>query len=495
MYIIFFTIAYLINFYCQGSNYTYFQFRFLLEACLFSTLYWSFIIFFMKKRNKQRFLFILFLVHIIFLFIIPFCQFTRIYCIPNLKECLILYQYRWYIVFFLATFFIIISYKIISIIHLNKFIRILNVFSGTLLIVSIIKVFYIVINYNLSCKIDNVKTNNQFPNIYHICLDSYVSYEYLKKAYHYDNREFYNHLQKLGFWYDLKAKSNYTSTIPSFCSAFQLDYLKTKEYNESDLIKKIRKNNKALNILAEKGYRRLLFSPSVPTLESKSFSNVLPKTRFNFYYYLFLFTPVEHFLHKAYLKHHFLDILNQIKDIENVKKLYGEKNNYFLFHIINPHEPFIFSDKDYPTINTEETSNTAAMFIKQDDLAKRTNKMLIQIRTLNSLILKSITSVLNSYNEDNKPIIILHGDHGMSLQQTINLKAWEFNKINDMDKAIFGILYAVYLPENLKNTAPIPNGLVNLYRWLNNLLFHSNYNYLDSKQIMRIDNKFFEYKF
>ena len=71
------------------------------------------------------------------------------------------------------------------------------------------------------------------------------------------------------------------------------------------------------------------------------------------------------------------------------------------------------------------------------------------------------------------------------------MKKWALGDITDQDRAILSILYSVYLPKHL-HAAPPPPGLVNLYRWLINSLFKQTLEYLPSKQIMRIDNRFID---
>lgn len=332
-----------------------------------------------------------------------------------------------------------------------------------------------------------VDQKSDFPNIYHICLDSYVSHKYLSKAYGFDNSGFYNALRNLGFWYDMEAKSNYSSTIPSFCSAFEMDYFNVDVYNENDLQNRIYFNNKALNILKSNGYRCYINSPDIPTLESANFDNRLQKSRLLFYYYLFQRTPIEGFLFKHFLKEHYNNVRTQFDQMISAKTEWGDNGNYFLFHVLCPHEPFLFNETG--GMNTELKSNLISMFKADNDVKKRISWYVNQIKYINALTLRTIKQILNSYEEKNRPIIILHGDHGLSVSATHNIDKWKVGDITDQDKAILSILQTVYLPKYL-NIVPPPPGLVNLYRWLINSLFGQNLEYLPSKQIMRIDNRF-----
>lgn len=222
------------------------------------------------------------------MFLIPFCQWLRVHAAFNLKNHFI-YPYRWYVVISacLVGFFLLL--KIIRTVKFRQnFYKCLNFFAAVFFLIQVTGFFKVYRNVLAKKTIRTVVSKKDIPNIYHICLDSYASNEYLVKAYDFDNNGFYNALGDLGFWYDMAARSNYSSTIPSFCSAFEMDYFDTDVYDESDLQNRIYFKNKALRFLKTKGgYRLYINSPDIPTLEAVEFDNRLAKSRLSFYYYLF----------------------------------------------------------------------------------------------------------------------------------------------------------------------------------------------------------------
>ena len=153
-----------------------------------------------------------------------------------------------------------------------------------------------------------------------------------------------------------------------------------------------------------------------------------------FYYYFFLPTLIEGFLFKYFSKQHYDNVFNQFEQMVAVKTEHGDRGNYFLFHVLCPHEPFIFNDTG--DINTELKSNFISIFKPDNDVKKRTFKYINQIKYINMLTLKTI-----------KQIIILHGDHGLSISSTHDIKKWKLGDITDQDRAILSILYSVYLPK------------------------------------------------
>ncbi len=106
--------------------------------------------------------------------------------------------------------------------------------------------------------------------------------------------------------------------------------------------------------------------------------------------------------------------------------------------------------------------------------------LITQYKHIDSLALYAIREILNQYDEEHKPIIILHGDHGLD---TINL--WNFTPKDfcEEHKINFSNLYAIYLPKQYRQALPPPPGLVNTFRWLFNTLFNTQYPYLESRQI------------
>ena len=87
---------------------------------------------------------------------------------------------------------------------------------------------------------------------------------------------------------------------------------------------------------------------------------------------------------------------------------------------------------------------------------------------LTRLTLDCIENILSQYPENNQPIIILHGDHGRCLS------------LKDPMKYALGNLFALYIPEKWREKAKDLT-FNNLYRFICNELFNTNYEYLPPK--------------
>lgn len=125
---------------------------------------------------------------------------------------------------------------------------------------------------------------------------------------------------------------------------------------------------------------------------------------------------MEGLLFKYFLKEHYNNVLEQFEQMASVKMEYGDRGNYFLFHVLCPHEPFVFNDTG--SMNTEVQSRPMSMLKPDNDVNKKTSWYINQIKYINALVLKTVKQILDSYEEKNKPIIILHGDHGLSIRAT-----------------------------------------------------------------------------
>ncbi|MBT3669517.1 MAG: hypothetical protein HON98_06165 [Chloroflexi bacterium] len=75
--------------------------------------------------------------------------------------------------------------------------------------------------------------NSNLPDIYLIVLDSYTRSDVLQKVYDYDNSDFIDNLEELGFRVAKCAQSNYPFTSFSMTSLFEMDYIHNI-YNDYD---------------------------------------------------------------------------------------------------------------------------------------------------------------------------------------------------------------------------------------------------------------------
>ena len=135
---------------------------------------------------------------------------------------------------------------------------------------------------------------------------------------------------------------------------------------------------------------------------------------------------------------------------------------YRYAHILCPHAPFVFSDNasaTYGLMVQDHTTNTDAKLIPQ----LRANIAGIDAMVLP--ILKQLTQ------QPNPPIIILHSDHGL--------------RLDEQTERLFGNLLALYIPDTWKSDAKDLK-FINLYRFILNHLFNDHRPYSEqNRQIIR----------
>ncbi len=98
------------------------------------------------------------------------------------------------------------------------------------------------------------------PNIYYLVPDGYPNQEALQTIFHFDNSEFYNQLEALGFTIHHDAYSNYVSTIASIMATFGMEhhYYK-KSYGNNEMLGAREliggKDNPLAQIVTNNGYQ------------------------------------------------------------------------------------------------------------------------------------------------------------------------------------------------------------------------------------------------
>ena len=284
------------------------------------------------------------------------------------------------------------------------------------------------------------------PDIYYIILDMYTSSDALKKFHFYDNSWFINKLKKQGFYIAEQSKSNYPCTGYSLSSSINMKY--HKKYSTPSNIEYFRylvKNNNLVNILEENNYKCFNIKSSIAISQfdyrnNNSFKNFnaskFCKSFLANFDLLASFLLQKTFLHyfdkpilKFIYKNHSYKILDQIKELKEISKINGPK---FIFcHILCPHPPYVF---DCNGINLSE------------NFLDHKNKYSQQVHFISKKILPTIKYIINKSEE--KPIIILQGDHGFVADSAfLGLHSQYPDNLYENINSVFSILNAYYFPE------------------------------------------------
>jgi hypothetical protein len=278
------------------------------------------------------------------------------------------------------------------------------------------------------------------PDIYYIIIDSYGRSDLLKRAFKYDNSEFIQNLEAMGFYVPKCTQSNYNRTEVSLASSLNMEYLQNldDDYQPPN----IGRNTLWASIshsavradLESVGYKTVAFATGFPWSEIRDadvyYTPSLIGSQMNgFETLLMRTTPLRHLEDAGLINFDEIDgmrfrqrtelILNSADDLARMP---GPK--FVFIHILPPHPPFVFAP--------DGTWTDPAAFLNEKDLYTGTayaEGYRNQIAYISDQVETAVQTILDQ--SATPPVIVIQGDHAPWLQ-TGNGK--------------FQILNAYYLP-------------------------------------------------
>jgi hypothetical protein len=247
------------------------------------------------------------------------------------------------------------------------------------------------------------------PDIYYIILDAYSRADVLQDVYDYDNSDFLQSLQDLGFYVAECSQSNYAITGLSLTSTLHLDYLQTLsdifQPDTGDFLGLFQylKHNSVRESLSNMGYRTISFAsgftwaewrdadvflapPDGPMTEfealvlQSSYASVLDNTRVIDYEEKY----AARFRERTRLV---LQSFDMLADKPGPKLVF--------IHIIAPHPPYAFDENGNAVPASQVDSN---------------NGYLQQVKFINKFLLPGLKTLIDK--SAIPPVVILQGDHG-----------------------------------------------------------------------------------
>lgn len=322
------------------------------------------------------------------------------------------------------------------------------------------------------------------PDVYYLILDRYANGRVLKEQYGFDNKAFYDFLQKKGFYVAGESFANYPKTHLSLGSSLNLDYL-------TDLVKKVGEENsdytpafslvqenKIAQFFKSSGYRYIYFGDWWgPTNVSK-----LADRNINLYanssemIRKFLQTTILVLLTGNYYKGNrlfgfFHDRIyeNTNYKFEKLEQIAQEKSPKFIFaHMLFPHYPYLF-DKDCRRVADDRNKSEDEKYIEQ-------------LQCVNKKIQKAIEAILRQSKKP--PIIVLQSDEGPFKIDEMKRDGEEIDWTKISDAAIrrhMTILNAYYLPDFDNNKLYPSITPVNTFRLILNHYFGADFKLLPDK--------------
>lgn len=325
------------------------------------------------------------------------------------------------------------------------------------------------------------KNSENYPDVFFIILDMYPSNLVLQKYFGFNNKNFTNQLESLGFNVYYNSRANYSRTLLSLASTLNMEYL----HKDTDTVSKVLtlenlyhklENGKVQSFFKKKGYNFYWFEggylPGKPKYENNEFFIPVTGTLYSrqetvdndFLMYIINNSIISPFSER--IKIISVEIFR--KRINNILVklpiLAKNKDQKFVFaHIMAPHPPFIFGENGDKIYYDGNSMNRKASFINQ---LKYINKRMINV----------LDKILNTNNGRDK-IIIIQGDHGA--REIVPNNIYSFKQ--DWAQEAFGNLNAVYFSDKIKNKKVDYHSPVNTFRFILNQEFNQNYSYLEDK--------------
>jgi len=276
------------------------------------------------------------------------------------------------------------------------------------------------------------------PDIYYVILDEYPRQDVLLESYDYDNSEFLNSLEELGFYVAEMSQSNYAQTELSFASSLNYNFLHeivnglNPSSNDRAPLWSLIKESATRKRLEKIGYTTVAFEsgyawsqledadiysgPSQGILAQNNLSgdlsdfevlllrnsaaSILADAKVFFPYTL---TPV--------LKRPALKAYEQVTFIlDQLPVLYKQSNPIFVFaHIVAPHPPYVYS------VSGEYIGDQFLVeggFGGEEELYDHNVKgHQRSVTFINLKILQVVREIIEK--SESLPIIILQADHGV----------------------------------------------------------------------------------
>jgi len=337
------------------------------------------------------------------------------------------------------------------------------------------------------------------PDIYYIILDGYARQDILQEVYDYDDSEFINSLEKMGFYVADSSRSNYVHTYLSLPSTLNMRYLDelpekygTNPVDESAARELIFENDVSKKLKGY-GYTIINFASTWEgtgenyqadiTYKGDEYFKILGK---NITIDETSITFLQTTLLSPLIKEVWGDALRS-RTLATLQKLptipYQEGKKFTVAHIMAPHPPYVFTAEGNAVPNAE--------FEMADEGIDKRPKYLDQLIFISDRIIPVLEKIIQ--NSPTPPIIILQSDHGPGSifgKRENWLENYSQEGVNERSS----ILYAVYSPnqnyENFYNTiTPI-----NTFRILFNNYFNENLELLPDKTFYTSYEAIYDFK-
>ncbi len=427
------------------------------------------IFFFLFRRNNFRASFFLFILLVIYFFFGVFHD-----AIKSILPGTFFSRY----IFVLPFIFLTIVLSLIMIRNRKKFDRVnayLNVLFFVLILIEVFTLSGKISAYDRQRQLKLIESEFTLcdtctkPDIYLIVADEYAGEKTLHDLYNFDNKEFLDQLKKRKFTVIKNSISNYNLTPIAIASLLNMDYIKYKGKNFSDVSLRPIYNRIDTNILVPffrfQGYEFInnsIFTVSgQPPLATQPFTPVntriiesqtlIARLMKDLGYHL-----INWHILKSLPTDDYSIMNNNNKVIENIKREVLQrtrKPRFSYSHLTMPHFPYYYDSKGKPY------PHSAIVYQEGNGNEWHEDRYLEYLKYTNSVLINLLDFILQ--HSEKPPVIILISDHG-----------FRFSSKNVHEQFDFYNLNATFLPDQY--TPEFEDNMTNAsyMRSLLNLLFN-----------------------
>lgn len=304
------------------------------------------------------------------------------------------------------------------------------------------------------------------PDIFHITLDGYGRTDVLKRDYGFSDRVFVDGLRDRGFLVVDNARSNYVQTELSLASMLNMapaQALVKQQGNstqERGILDALIDENEVSRTLRQRGYRYIALTSGFPALSFGSADLVLGDEMGGTLFVNALraktpFPPGSKSAGSQFESRH--RMLRGVFSNLSALAPHGSTPRFVLAHVLAPHPPFVFGPNGelrlpQRAFGLEDGSHYMELRASRGAYIAGYRD---QAQYIATLTLEAIDALLAAPGE--KPVIVLHGDHGPKAH--LDQDSLAETDVNES----FPTLLAIHAPGRVLQRMEGHNTLINVY--------------------------------
>ena len=312
----------------------------------------------------------------------------------------------------------------------------------------------------------NLNVGDNPPDVYYIILDGYGRSDVLKKEYGYDNSDFLNRLQDLGFIIAECSQSNYAQTQMSLSSSLNFNYIDALSdrfvpgSDDRTGLDALIHHSAVRQSLEKAGYKTVAFATGFLATELRDADYFLSPGRsagtLNEFEYLLLETTFARLLqdtNRFGMQTAGSELFRErtLFTLDKLDKLSYIQGPKFVFvHLVIPHPPYVFGPTGGP-VEPAEVGTT-----KTQEGASHYRDQVIYINSRMTEIVPQIIA-----NSAAPPVIVIQGDHGPTVASSPRSRMSNLNAyyLPGVDASIypsitpvntFRVIFNEYFGQNLE---------------------------------------------